>query len=183
MSHVRKTVGLPTGSRSGKRVPRTVQIFFRSSGNHNGIRIQDISDLEETLATRAPHEEITRQVSRILKEEAEAVLVLSIESCAFCQTCTYPEGNHAAILNVCFLMWKDMALSRQILPNGMGSSFSKEKSSRGSLSCFLAVVFDVCKSARLGLKRICQMKDDSADYLFSIANLSFSKAFFSSRET
>ncbi len=55
--------------------------------------VQDISDLKETLATRAPHEEITRQVSQILKEEAEEILVLSTESCAFCQTCTYPEGK------------------------------------------------------------------------------------------
>ena len=55
--------------------------------------VQDISDLEETLATRAPHEEVTRQASHVLKEEAEGVSVLSTESCAFCQACTYPEGK------------------------------------------------------------------------------------------
>ena len=55
--------------------------------------VQDISDLEETLATRAPHEGIKRQVSQTLKEEAEEVLVLSAESCAFCQACAYPEGK------------------------------------------------------------------------------------------
>ena len=55
--------------------------------------VSDITDLEETLATRTPHEELTRQVRQILNDEAEAVLVLSTESCAFCKSCTYPEGK------------------------------------------------------------------------------------------
>jgi len=55
--------------------------------------VRDIADLEETLGTRAPHEEITRQVYQILCEEAEEVMALSTEACAFCSTCTYPEGK------------------------------------------------------------------------------------------
>lgn len=55
--------------------------------------VRDIADLEETLKTRAPHEEVTRQVFRILREEAETVMALSTEACAVCETCTYPEGK------------------------------------------------------------------------------------------
>ena len=55
--------------------------------------VQDIADIRETLSTRAPHEEITRQVREILAEQAEDVLVLSTEACAFCEHCTYPEGK------------------------------------------------------------------------------------------
>lgn len=55
--------------------------------------VRDIADLEETLRTRAPHEEITRQVFRILREEAQEVMALSTEACAFCSSCTYPEGK------------------------------------------------------------------------------------------
>ena len=93
MSHVRKIVGLPACSLIRERVPGAVQILFRSPGDHNVSEVQDISDLEETLATRALHEEIIRQASHVLKEEAEGVSVLSTESCAFCQACTYPEGK------------------------------------------------------------------------------------------
>ena len=55
--------------------------------------VRDIADLEETLATRAPHEKITRQVFRILSMESEEVMVLSTEACAICSACTYPEGK------------------------------------------------------------------------------------------
>ena len=55
--------------------------------------VSDIANICETLSTRAPHEEITRQVRQILAQEAEEVLVLSTEACAFCESCTYPEGK------------------------------------------------------------------------------------------
>ena len=47
--------------------------------------VSDIANIEETLSTRAPHEEITRKVRKILLEEAEEVLVLSTEACAVCK--------------------------------------------------------------------------------------------------
>ena len=55
--------------------------------------VSDIANIEETLGTREPHEEITRQVKQILLQEAEEVLTLSTEACAFCGRCTYPEGK------------------------------------------------------------------------------------------
>lgn len=54
--------------------------------------VRDISDLEETLATRAPHEAITRQVADLLRDEGLEVFGLSTESCAICEHCTYPDA-------------------------------------------------------------------------------------------
>ena len=54
--------------------------------------VNDIADLEEALATRAPHEEITREIAALVKAEAGDVLVLSTEACAFCEKCAYPDA-------------------------------------------------------------------------------------------
>ena len=42
--------------------------------------VSDIANLDETLATRAPHEAVTR----------EDVMALSTEACAICEHCAYP---------------------------------------------------------------------------------------------
>ena len=54
--------------------------------------VSDISDMEETLATRAEHEQITFEVVELVKAQGCDVRVLSTESCAMCETCTYPHG-------------------------------------------------------------------------------------------
>jgi len=52
--------------------------------------VSDIANIEETLATRAPHEEITREIHALVKEKAEDTMVLSTEACAHCEKCAYP---------------------------------------------------------------------------------------------
>lgn len=54
--------------------------------------VPDMEDLEGMLATRTEHEEITRQVRDIFQKENLEVLVLSTESCAICEHCTYPDA-------------------------------------------------------------------------------------------
>lgn len=54
--------------------------------------VSDIADIEETLATRAPHEAITRQVHQWVREQSSDTLVLSTEACAHCEHCTYPNA-------------------------------------------------------------------------------------------
>ena len=54
--------------------------------------VRDIADIEETLATRAPHEEITRQVNELVQRQGIETRVLSTESCAVCERCAYPDG-------------------------------------------------------------------------------------------
>lgn len=53
--------------------------------------VSDIENLEETLATRAGHEEVTREIREILQEYFSVTLALSSESCAICPKCAYPE--------------------------------------------------------------------------------------------
>lgn len=54
--------------------------------------VSDIANLEETLATRAPHEAITRQIHELVKSQTSASMVLSTEACAHCEKCTYPDA-------------------------------------------------------------------------------------------
>jgi len=52
--------------------------------------VSDIANIGETLATRAPHEDITRQVAEMVRGQAEEIMVLSTEACAICEDCAYP---------------------------------------------------------------------------------------------
>lgn len=54
--------------------------------------VSDIANIEETLSTRAPHEEITRQVLSLVREQAEETLALSTEACAVCESCAWPNA-------------------------------------------------------------------------------------------
>jgi len=54
--------------------------------------VSDIANIEETLDTRGDHEEITRQVADLMKAQGCELRVLSTESCAICETCSYPNG-------------------------------------------------------------------------------------------
>jgi len=54
--------------------------------------VSDITNIRETLDTRGPHEEITRQVQALVLEQAEQTLTLSTEACAHCEKCTWPDA-------------------------------------------------------------------------------------------
>ena len=54
--------------------------------------VDDISDISDTLATRAEHETITRQVEALVRAEGQEVYTLSTEACAICSSCAYPGG-------------------------------------------------------------------------------------------
>ena len=54
--------------------------------------VSDIANIDETLATRAPHEEITRLVHAMVREQASETMVLSTEACAHCEHCSYPNA-------------------------------------------------------------------------------------------
>ena len=54
--------------------------------------VADIADIEGTLATRGDHEELTRQVNGLLRQQGAETYVLSTESCAICPECAYPGG-------------------------------------------------------------------------------------------
>lgn len=54
--------------------------------------VSDIANIEEGLATRPEHEATTYEVAEMLKQQGCEVRVLSTESCAICDKCTYPQG-------------------------------------------------------------------------------------------
>jgi len=54
--------------------------------------VSDIANIQETLDTRASHEEITRQVLALVRKQASETLTLSTEACAHCARCTWPDA-------------------------------------------------------------------------------------------
>ena len=57
------------------------------------VEVEDISSMEETLATRFDHEEITNQVRDMMRALGEDPFVLSTEACAICERCAYLDGQ------------------------------------------------------------------------------------------
>ena len=55
--------------------------------------VSDISDIQETLATRGEHECLTNQIADLLRQQGIAPYILSTEACAECETCAYLEGK------------------------------------------------------------------------------------------
>ena len=54
--------------------------------------VKDIANIDETLATRAPHEALTRQVTQLVRAQCSDTLTLSTESCVHCARCTWPDA-------------------------------------------------------------------------------------------
>ena len=65
--------------------------------------VSDIANLDETLATRAPHEAVTREALAILKPHVKDVMALSTEACAICEHCAYPDApcRHPELMFPC----------------------------------------------------------------------------------
>ncbi len=54
--------------------------------------VEDISSVEQTLATRPEHEALTNQVRELLRAQGVEPYVLSTESCAICPRCAIEDG-------------------------------------------------------------------------------------------
>lgn len=58
------------------------------------VEVEDIADINETLATRPAHEEVTEQVAALLRRQgATETYILSTESCAVCERCAILDGQ------------------------------------------------------------------------------------------
>ena len=55
--------------------------------------VSDIANIDETLATRPDHEQITNQVQEMLHQQGLVPYVLSTEACAECERCAYLDGQ------------------------------------------------------------------------------------------
>ena len=57
------------------------------------VEVRDISDLEETLATRPDHEALTNQVAALMRQQGVDPYILSTEACAICDRCAILDGR------------------------------------------------------------------------------------------
>ena len=55
--------------------------------------VADITDINETLATRPEHEKITNQVRDLMREMGADPYILSTEACAVCERCAILDGQ------------------------------------------------------------------------------------------
>ena len=55
--------------------------------------VQDIADMEETLATRPEHEAVTLQVRDLMRELGTEPYILSTEACTLCERCAILDGE------------------------------------------------------------------------------------------
>ena len=78
--------------------------------------VSDIADIDETLATRPAHEELTEQVAEILRQQGEKPYILSSQACAICdrcaildnQPCRFPEKMASCMSAYCIYV-KELA--------------------------------------------------------------------------
>ena len=57
------------------------------------VEVRDITNIDETLATRPEHEDVTNQVGAILEEMGIKPYILSTEACAICDRCAILDGE------------------------------------------------------------------------------------------
>ena len=57
------------------------------------VEVEDITNIDETLATRPEHETVTNQVAEIMRQLGTEPYVLSTEACAICQHCAILDGQ------------------------------------------------------------------------------------------
>lgn len=55
--------------------------------------VEDIANIEKSLATRGEHEALTGQVRELLRQQGVEPYILSTEACAVCEHCAYLEGQ------------------------------------------------------------------------------------------
>ena len=55
--------------------------------------VNDIADIEEALATRPAHEEITNQVREMFRAQGVEPYILSTEACSVCDRCAWLDGE------------------------------------------------------------------------------------------
>ena len=88
-----KTWACPPGVGSVKRCAETCLGYKNCLMIATITEVDDITDIDETLATRPEHEAITNQVAALFREQGVNPYVLSTEACAICEKCAILEGQ------------------------------------------------------------------------------------------
>ena len=57
------------------------------------VEVNDIADMEETLATRPQHEALTNDVASVMEQLGTKPYILSTEACTICERCAILDGQ------------------------------------------------------------------------------------------
>ena len=57
------------------------------------VEVNDIANIEDSLATRGDHEAITNEVRDLMRQQGIEPFILSTEACAECERCAYLDGE------------------------------------------------------------------------------------------
>ncbi len=57
------------------------------------VEVDDIADINQTLATRPGHEAITNEVRDLMRQQGVDPYVLSTEACTVCERCAWLDGQ------------------------------------------------------------------------------------------
>ena len=88
-----KTWACPPGVGSVKRCEEHCRGFKNCLMIATITEVEDITDIDETLATRPEHEAITNQVAEFFRAQGVNPYILSTEACAICEKCAILEGK------------------------------------------------------------------------------------------
>ena len=76
------------------------------------VEVADISDIDETLATRPDHETVTEQVAALMREHgAKETYILSTEACAVCERCAILDGKPCRAFYIIWIYWGNLDYS------------------------------------------------------------------------
>ena len=87
-----KTWACPPGVGSVKECEAKCKKFQNCLMISTITEVDDIADIEATLATRPDHEKVTNQVRDLFREQGIAPYILSTEACAICERCAIADG-------------------------------------------------------------------------------------------
>ena len=87
-----KSWACPPGVGSGESCRGKCRSFENCLMISTITEVADITDINETLATRPEHEKLTNQVRDIMRELGVNPYILSTEACAVCERCAILDG-------------------------------------------------------------------------------------------
>ena len=88
-----KSWACPPGVGSVEQCQKKCQSFENCLLISSIVEVNDIANMEETLATRGGHEELTNQVRDMMREQGVDPFILSSEACALCERCAILDGE------------------------------------------------------------------------------------------
>ena len=88
-----KTWACPPGVGSVEQCQGKCQSYNQGLMIATITEVEDIANIEQSLATRGDHEELTNEVAALLRQQGVETYILSTEACALCDRCAYLDGQ------------------------------------------------------------------------------------------